>query len=117
MLAKPPQTQIDVPKDHPGLPRLMAAARRLPDLELTDAVGVRIRRQQLLLPGVVSEFFRALAAVIGEEHVVDLQTHLGLRNRLRAEEAIPPLQDLSVESLQGLLRSPLLLGLLAAQGR
>jgi hypothetical protein len=80
---KPPApftVKIDVPKDHPGLPRLVEATTRLPDVEVTQASGVRTHKQGLIVPGALEEFFDALGAVVGNDMCDEIKEKLGARD-------------------------------------
>jgi len=74
--------KIDVPKDHPGLPRLVEAATRLPDVKVTQASGVRTHKQGLIVPGALEEFFDALGVVVGGDMCDEIKEKLGARDAL-----------------------------------
>ena len=110
-MSKPLTFQVEVPKSHPGLPRLTEAARALPVLELVGDSGASFTKKQLYVPGVYEEFFDALGGVIGQQNADDMLSALLPRNRL---------QDASKEALMGLaanLQAGPLLGALKLLGR
>ena len=95
-------TQIVVPKSHPGLPRLLEATKRLPNVEFESEGGVSVKKKQLLLPGVYEEFFDALGDVIGHQHADDILNACCETSRNRLQEAGPAaLMDLA-KNLQGM---------------
>ena len=107
----PSSFQVEVPKSHPGLPRLLEAAKGLPELELVKSDGINIKKRQLFRLGAYEEFFDALGEIIGKDHADDMLAALLPRNRL---------QDASPEALMDLaknLKSSPLLGMLKMFGR
>lgn len=83
--AAPPEkssVEISIPKDHPGLPRLYKATMRMPKVTVQQQNGVSYTKDGLFLPGIVEEFFDALAAIIGEEQVNAIEEQFGLHNAL-----------------------------------
>lgn len=110
-MSKPLAFEVEVPKNHPALPRLAEAARALPALELVGKSGVSFTKKQVYTPGVYEEFFEALGDVIGQQNADDMLSALLPRNRL---------QDASKEALMGLaanLQAGPLLGALKMLGR
>lgn len=71
-----PTFQITVPKTHPGLSRLLEAARKLPDVTVTSQSGVSVRRKNLLHEHAFDEFFQALEDVVGPGVVSEIQAGL-----------------------------------------
>lgn len=106
----PYEVSIDVPKDHPGLPRLFKAAKQLPDLRLIKESGVELHMKGLAVPGVFEEFFDALACVVGQDMVDEIQERLAVKKRL--ELATPQeLETLLTDMATELPLIPLLKGL------
>jgi hypothetical protein len=110
-MSDPLTFKVEVPKNHPALPRLVAAARALPVLELTGKSGVSFTKKQLYTPGAYEEFFEALGVVVGQQNADDMLSALLPRNRL---------QDAPKEALMSLaanLQAGPLLGILKMLGR
>jgi len=79
---KTPSIEISIPKDHPALPRLYKATMRMPKVTVQQQTGVSYTKDGLLLPGIIEEFFDALAAIIGEDPVNEIEEQLGLHSAL-----------------------------------
>ena len=104
-MSEPLTFQIEVPRTHPGLQRLLDAAKALPVVEVAGELGVSFTKKQILVPGVYEEFFHALGEVIGHDHADDMLSALSSRNRL---------QDAPQEALMNLAKNLQTLPLLGA---
>ena len=107
--------QIDVPKNHPGLPRLVAAAQRLPSIEFVKQDGVAVRKKQFLTREALEEFFAALRDITGNGFAEEIEQRLGLKKTLELgdEQGFSGL----LESLSGKLPLGMLQSMVAGKLR
>jgi len=78
---------VEVPKDHPKIEALLAAAKALPDVTFVSLDGVKVTKQQDFVYSAIADFFAALADVVGDNTTKDIVEGLRSRNTLR--DAIP----------------------------
>ena len=111
-MRKPLTVEFEVPKAHPGLPRLLQAASKLPNVELIGENGLSVTKKQLLTPGVFEEFFNAMEDVLGARMTQDLIDGFGFSKHKR-------IKDMDQQELLGvasqIMGSPVF-GLLGALG-